>query len=94
MKNIEKLPLINGTFHQDEVRDLLQNIYTFNINYHKLKNFATQIRFERSDENTKKSLNELEKNLLKIQEILIEAKTLNKSLLIKSEINISFCEES
>jgi hypothetical protein len=89
-----KLTLLNGIFAQEEASEILINLYDLNINFLKLKNFSSLVRYEKTDENAQKTLQELQDNLEKIKEIIADAKLNNKSLIISSEVNISYSDDN
>lgn len=93
MNKAEKLTFIEGAFTDEDAKDFLMNIFSTKINYHKLKNYSSQVRFGKDDATAQKRIPELKRDLEKIQQLLAEAKATNKRLMITSEINISLAEE-
>jgi len=92
MNKIEKINLIEGTFSNEEAKEILVNIFSTKINYHEMKNFSSHERFGKYDETAKKRIPELKKELEKISKIISEAKLHNKNLIIKSEITIALSD--
>lgn len=90
MKKDEVFSLIEGKFKEDEAKDLLINLFSQKINYHKLKNFSSQVRYGKDDVVSLNRSAILKKNLEKIQILLADAKANNLQLIISSEIKISF----
>lgn len=92
MNTIHKYTFINDTFSQEDAREVLMKIHLHNINYYKLKNLSSQIRFEKNDANAQKIIPALQSNLQKIEETIAEAKAKNKRLIINSEIRIELTD--
>ena len=87
-----QLDLINGQFTADEAKEILTTIFVTKIKFHELKNFSSQIRTGKSNTFTQERILFLSEELKKIELIVNEAKTLNKKLILKSEINVSLCD--
>jgi hypothetical protein len=92
MKTTEKLTLIEGQFNSEEADEILTNIFTTKIHFHKMKNFGSQERYGKDDETAQQRIPALKKEMEKLKIILAEAKTKNKKLLVNSEITISLIE--
>ena len=92
MNKIEKINLIEGTFSNEEAKEILVNIFSTKINYHEMKNFSSYERFGKYDKTAKKRIPELKKELEKISKIISEAKLHNKNLIINSEITIALSD--
>jgi hypothetical protein len=88
-----QLNFIEGQFTAEEAKEILINIFTTKIKFHELKNFSSQIRNGHGDDFAQKRILFLNEELKKIQTIIEEANTLNKKLIIKSEIYISLEDE-
>ena len=93
MKNTETLTMIEGNFTHDEAKELLMNMFSSKINFHNIKNWSSNERFGMDDEIAQKRIPELRKEILKLLEILSEAKAKNRRLIITSEINITLVDE-
>lgn len=93
MTKIENLTLIEGNFSEDEAREIITNIFNSKINFHNIKNWSSQERFGKDDEIALNRVPALNKEIEKLQKILLEAKAKNKRLLISSQINISLFDE-
>ncbi|WP_020604161.1 hypothetical protein [Spirosoma spitsbergense] len=93
MNKIEKLNLIEGNFSKEEAREILMSIFSSKINFHRLKNFSSQERYGKQDETAQKRLPELKKEIEKVLQIVSEAKSKNKRLLITSEIVIQLSDD-
>lgn len=93
MDQTEKLGLVNGTFKEEEAKELLMNLYSTNINFHKLKNFISQERFGENDATAQKRIPELKEGMEQVLQIVSEARAKNKSLIVTSEICISLVDD-
>lgn len=89
MNKIETLNLIEGNFSNEEAKEILMNIFSAKIHFHEMKNFSSMERFGKQDETAVKRIPELKSCMGKLLEIVEEAKSNNKKLVINSEINIS-----
>jgi len=92
MKKIEKLNLIEGTFSHEDANEILMNIFSNKINFHEMNNFRSQERLGKEDDTAKKRITELKKEIEKVLQILSEAKSNNKKLVITSKICISLLD--
>jgi hypothetical protein len=93
MNTIEKLTLIEGDFPANEAKEILNSIFTSKINFHNIKNWSSQERFGKDDAIAQKRIPALKTEMKKLEEILSEAKTHNKKLVISSEITISLVDD-
>ena len=84
METLKKINLINGEFNSFEAREILLDMCNKNINFNKVQNFSSQIRFGSDDEKALHRIDQLRESVAHISEIINEAKTLNKNLKIKS----------
>jgi hypothetical protein len=89
MNKIEKLKLIEGEFSFNEAREILTSMFNSKINFHNIQNWSSQERYGKDDETAQKKIPLLKNEIEKLEEIILEAKTNNKKLVINSEINIS-----
>lgn len=87
-----QLNFIEGQFTAEEAKEILTNIFVTKIKFHELKNFSSEIRDGQSHSFSQERILFLNEGLKKIEDIINEAKLLNKKLIIKSEINVSFCD--
>lgn len=86
----KKIKLINGHFSASDAHEILMDMYTKNIQFNKVKNFSSQIRFGSDDQNALKRVEELKENLVDISTIISQAKNQNKNLVIDSFIEIKY----
>lgn len=89
MKKIEKLKLIEGDFSYEEAKEILMNIFSAKIKYHEMKNYSSQERFGKDDETAKIRIPELEKEIDKVKNLVLDAASNNNRLIITSEIIVS-----
>ena len=89
---MKKINLMNGEFNSIEAREILLDMCNKNINFNKVQNFSSQIRFGEDDEKALNRINQLQESVSSITEILEEAKAQNKKLKIKSFIEIEYEE--
>lgn len=89
MNKTEKLTLIEGTFSDEEAKEILMNIFSTKINFHEVKNFSSIERFGEVDATAQKRIPDLKREVEKLTKILAEARATNKQITINSEINIS-----
>ena len=93
MNKIEKLTLIEGNFSFDEAKEILISMFSSKINFHNIQNWSSQERFGKDDETAQKKVRLLKNEIEKLEEIILNAKSQNKKLVIKSEIIISLKED-
>ncbi len=89
MNNTTHLKLIDGEFLPNDAQEILMNILTSKLNFHKLKNFSSNERYGFNDEIAQKRIPELTSDIAKLKELLKEARATNVILKISSEITIS-----
>ena len=87
---MKKINLIDDEFSSAEANEILMDLYNKNINFNKIQNFSSQIRFGEDDEKALNRIAQLKESVSSIAEILEEAKAQNKKLKIKSFIEIEY----
>lgn len=92
MNKTEKLTLIEGTFSNEEVKEILMNLFSTKIDFHELKNFSSIERFGEVDATAQKRIPQLKQEVEKLTKLLAEANTSKKQITINSEIKISISE--
>ena len=93
MNKIEKLKLIEGDFSFNEAKEILTSMFNSKINFHNIQNWSSQERFGKDDETAQRKVRLLKNEIEKLEEIILNAKSQNKKLVIKSEIIISLKED-
>ena len=89
MNQTENLKFIEGQFEHGDAKEILMTIFSTKIQYHKLKNFSSQIRFEKDDEIALNRIKELKTEMSKFQKLIAEAQEKNQTLQINADIKIS-----
>ena len=69
------------------------NIFSAKINFHRLRDFSSQERFGKQDETAQKRIPELKKEVEKVWQVVSEAKSKNKRLVITSGIDIYLSDD-
>ena len=85
--------LIEGTFSDQEAKDILKNFFESKIHFHEMRNFSSEERFGHKDDMAVKRIPELKQASKNILEIVQQAKLSNKRLLINANVQISIVEE-
>jgi hypothetical protein len=93
MKKNETLTIIDGQYSYDEAKEILMTMFASKLNFLNIKNWSSQERYGKEDEMAQKRIPALRNEMKKLEEILSEAKSKNKMLVISSEINISEIEK-
>ncbi|MCX6208249.1 MAG: hypothetical protein NTZ59_01805 [Bacteroidetes bacterium] len=92
MKNNEQLNLIAGSFSGEEAKEILMNVFSTKIQFHKVKNFVAQERNGTPDEKTNNRIAELQKEIEKIIQVTANAQQNNKRLLLQAVVNIELID--
>ncbi len=90
METMKKINLIKGEFNSFEAREILMDLCNKNINFNKVQNFSSQIRFGEDDEKALERIAHLKESVNHITELLNEARIQNKKLKIQSFIEIEY----
>ena len=89
MKDSKELKLIDGKFTTEEASEILLNLYGNKIQFHELKNFSSQERFQKEDAIAIQRIPELKVDMETVVKLIKEAIQKNQKLEIKSFIQIS-----
>jgi hypothetical protein len=92
MKKNGRFNLIQGEFSPAEARELVMNLFQNKLNFHDMKNFSSMERFGEEDKVSVKRIQELQRSLLSVTELLSNAKEQNKSLRIVATVEIQMSE--
>lgn len=92
MKKNETLTIMDDYFTHDEAKEIIMNMFSSKLNFHNIKNWSSQERFGKNDAIAQEKIPELRNEMKRLEEILIEAKTKNKKLVVSSAINIELLE--
>ncbi|MGM9509422.1 hypothetical protein ACS5NO_16920 [Larkinella sp. GY13] len=93
MNKLETLSLIEGNFSVEEAWEILMALYSAKINFHRMRDFSSRERFGRPDEAAQKRIPELQKEKEKVSQIVSEAKSKNKRLIITSGIELCLSDD-
>ena len=88
----KKFNFINGEYNPIEAQEILMDLHHKNINFNKIKNFSSQVRFGEDDTKALSQIQILKQNTEQSASIVKEAKILNKNLIIHSFIEIEYEE--
>lgn len=89
---MEKLKLIDGEFLPAEFKEIAYNLFLKKIEFHKIKNFSSQIRFGIDDTAAIQKINELNQSIEKLSRLFEEAQEKNATVVVFSEIEIRLKE--
>lgn len=89
MNTAEQIKLIEGIYSEKEAREILMNVISTKIHFHGMKNFSSKERFGKEDPASLKRITELNKDLVKINELLLFAKENKLNISLHSTIHIS-----
>lgn len=85
---MQKLKLIQDEFSPSEFKEVLHHLFLKKIEFYKIKNFSSQIRFGIDDAIAVQRIAELSQSIKKMSELFEEAKEENHKLIVSSEIQI------
>lgn len=81
--------LIDGTFSNQEAKEIVMNLYSNKINFHERKNFSSNECFGKDDLVAIKRIPQLKEALKAILELMKTAEGQNKTFVIKSTVSIT-----
>tara|TARA_B110000971_G_C19882506_1_gene441375 strand:- start:667 stop:939 length:273 start_codon:yes stop_codon:yes gene_type:complete len=85
--------LIEGSFSDEEAKDVLKNFFESKIHFHEMRNFSSEERFGHKDAIALKRIPELKEASEEVLKIVQQAKLSNKRLLINASVQITIMEE-
>ena len=85
--------LIEGSFSDEEAKDVLKNFFESKIHFHEMRNFSSEERFGHKDAIALKRIPELKETSEEVLKIVQQAKLSNKRLLINASVQITIMEE-
>ena len=85
--------LIQGSFSDEEAKDVLKNFFESKIHFHEMRNFSSEERFGHKDAIAVKRIPELKEASEEVLKIVQQAKLTNKRLLINASVQITIIEE-
>ena len=86
----QQFQLIEGAFSQDEAMEILDNVFSSKIQFHKMKNFRSQTRFGTADEFSLDRIEQLKESIETLSKMIKEAKLGNGKIEITAAINVRF----
>jgi hypothetical protein len=86
---METIKLIDGQFTPEEAKDVLLEIIAKKINFHKLKNFTSQVRYDQPDAESEERIKELQEAKEEFLALVQEAKRERRSLVIEATVHIA-----
>ena len=90
MEKQDIFTLIEGDFSPKESRELLLSVFKSKIRFHRLKNFSSQERLGKNDENALSRMVQLQETLASIFKVIDSAEKENQILEIRADIVLSF----
>ncbi len=88
MKSDNKCSLIDGVFTPQEAREILLNIFSSKIQFHKTKNFSSKERNGTEDVTTNNRILQLKSSMEKLEFYINKCEQSGESLIVKSDIII------
>lgn len=83
-----KSELIKGDFTPEDASEIINTMITKKIDFHRARNFSSEIRFGKKDEKSLARAEELEKSKTALNKVINLAKEQNKNIRIDSTISI------
>lgn len=93
MKNKEKFILIEGKFIPQEAKEILLTVFGDKIQFHQKKNFSSQERFGKEDENSQERIPQLQKSSREILQLIEAAEKEDYLISIHSEVIMEFTKK-
>lgn len=90
----ESLVLAEGRFANDEARDLLIDLLNTEINFYKIQNLRSQVRFGIDDESAQKRITSLTEKIQRLKMVLIGQHTADKVIFMRAELHMIFSEDT
>jgi len=88
MESVQTVSLISGTFTPNEAKEVLLEMIKAKINFHNLRNFSSEIRYNRPDLQSKERIAELTEAKENLLELIKEAKFCSKNIKIEADLFI------
>jgi hypothetical protein len=81
--------LVNGNFSPADASEIINLLINTKINFLKLRNFSQQMRFDRTDDEALRAIDRLQDSKESIRQLIQEATTAGRSVIVKSDITIT-----
>ncbi len=89
MQPTTKFSFIDSELPYKDTKELLTELFKYKINFHKVKNFSSIIRYDETDVDSIQKIEELTKSRDAMMQYLESAKEENKMVTIFSDFHIS-----
>lgn len=89
MQPTTKFSFIDSELPYKDAKELLTELFKYKINFHKVKNFSSIIRYDETDVDSIQKIEELTKSRDAMMQYLESAKEENKMVTIFSDFHIS-----
>lgn len=89
MQPTTKFSFIDSELPYKDAKELLTELFKYKINFHKVKNFSSIIRYDKTDVDSIQKIEELTKSRDAMMQYLESAKEENKMVTIFSDFHIS-----
>jgi|688.fasta_scaffold05603_18 hypothetical protein len=90
MNTIENYQFITGTYNIEQANDMLKALYKSLINYHKIENLSTQVRYDTLNNEALEAIEKLKQEIQDIDQTINVARLIDKKIKIKSTIEVYY----
>ena len=90
MKTIENYQFISNKYNAEQAKEVIKTLYKAIINYHKIENLSSQVKFDIDNEKALQSIKNLEEELIEFEQTIQVAKLIDKKIVIKSKIEVYY----
>jgi radical SAM superfamily enzyme len=90
MNTIENYQFITGTYNIEQANDMLKALYKSLINYHKIENLSTQVRYDTLNNEALEAIEKLKQEMQDIDQTINVARLIDKKIKIKSTIEVYY----
>jgi len=92
MTEKEPYKLIDGVFAASEAREVLSELLNFKINFHHMKNFSSEERFQKPDQHSNERLQDLKNTRAQLMALIEQAEEKNLKVKIDSKIFVELID--
>ena len=89
---MDMLPLLSGSYAPDQAREILDNLIRCELQFHRLQDFRSLIRYEGNCEQAAANIRSLRQTQLETDRLLRAARDGNLHLRIEASIRIELAE--
>jgi hypothetical protein len=90
MKTIENYQFISNKYNTEEAKEVLKTLYKAIINYHKIENLSSQVKYDVENEKALIAIKNLGEELNELEQTIQVAKLIDKQIVIKSKIEVYY----